>query len=494
MERQDETIAVDWRWRCCQCEVPVRPDSAMGLSPLCESCGVPLVRTELSPSTPIPGCVSNREVTLILEDGTLPPRLATEFDMSVSGPDPLIGTNLGVYRIDSLLGKGGMGKVYLAHHRDLHRPCALKVLLPELMRQDREYIDRFLNEGRAAAALVHPNIVTVHAIGEEQGYNFLEMEFIAGQSLRQLVKDETRLQPLRATALAARVAEGLGAAHRERIIHHDLKPDNVLLTLQGVPKLADFGLAKRLVNGPTFSGRLCGTPNYMSPEMFDGTPATTQSDVYALGVTYYLLLTGKFPHEAKSLTELAQAVTTRPPIDVRSFVPEVPLEMAECLALLMHKSPANRPPNAIAAAQLLHAVLGEVRDLEGLLREAFADDPGVQWTGDGTCFRLDVRIDEERRQVVYVEPSHHAAAERLLLITSTCCPAVPAYYETALRINSEMNHGSIAVRDVDGSSKFVVIDTYPRATVDAEEVRRSTHSVATRADAIEKLLTGADRY
>src|SRR5205085_2361528 len=129
-----------------------------------------------------------------------------------SALDSLVGSDLDVYRIDALLGHGGMGRVYLAHHRGLERRCALKILLPELAEQDSDYVTRFINEGRAAAALVHPNIITVHDVGQDRGYHYLEMEFVPGRSLRQLVADEQRLSPLRATALAARIADGLAEA------------------------------------------------------------------------------------------------------------------------------------------------------------------------------------------------------------------------------------------------------------------------------------------
>jgi serine/threonine-protein kinase len=172
----------------------------------------------------------------------------------------------------------------------------------------------------------------------------------------------------------------------------------------------------------------------------------------------------------------------------------VSLEMAECLNLMLDKNPANRPPDGIKAAQLLQAILGQARDLDMLLAEAFRDDPRVGWSREGgQRFRLTVQLPGARRQALYIEPSAHGSAERLLLIYSTCCPAVPAFYEAALRLNSDMPHGSVAVREIGGELKFVVVDTYPRSTVDAEEIRRSTHEVASRADAIEKLLTGLDR-
>jgi serine/threonine-protein kinase len=410
--------------------------------------------------------------------------------------DPLVGTDLDVYRIDALLGHGGMGRVYLARHRDLERPCALKILLPELARQDDDYVARFLNEGRHAAKLVHPNIITIHNVGQDRGFYFLEMEFVPGRSLRQLIDDEQRLSPLRATALAARIADGLAEAHRAGIIHRDIKPDNVLMTLQGVPKLADFGLAKRVVReGETsLPDGLCGTPQFMAPELFQGVEGGLASDVYALGVSYFLMLAGRCPYGGDTLNRLMTCLMNEPLPNIRRIVPDVSLEMAECLNLMLDKNPANRPPDGIKAAQLLQAILGQARDLDMLLAEAFRDDPRVGWSREGgQRFRLTVQLPGARRQALYIEPSAHGSAERLLLIYSTCCPAEPAFYETALRLNSEMPHGSVAVREIGGELKFVVVDTYPRSTVDAEEIRRSTHEVASRADAIEKLLTGLDR-
>lgn len=470
----------------------------------CPRCGKPLLPVDLVTECPHCGWETRqaRPVPLaetIIHGDPLRPASATPVAMSgtpaVTDRDPLVGTDIDVYRVDALLGRGGMGLVYLAHHRDLHRPCALKVLQPQLAAEDEDYVGRFVNEGRATAALVHPNIITVHAVGRERGLHFLEMEFVPGRSLRQLIDDEQRLSPLRATALTARIADGLAEAHRLNVIHRDVKPDNVLLTLQGVPKLADFGLAKRLRASAEAAvpDGLCGTPHFMAPELFQGAPAGPGSDVYALGVTYYLMLTGRHPFPGDSLNIVMGSVLHEPIPNIRKLVPDVTLEMAECLNLMLDKNPANRPPDGIRTAQLLQAILGQARDIDSLLGEAFSDDPRVHWRREESRYRITVELGEGRHQVVQVEASSHAAAERLLLIYSTCCSIQPAYFEQALRLNSFMNHGSVAIREIDGEPKFVVVDTYPRTTVDAEDIRRSVHEVARHADGIEKLLTGLDR-
>ena len=406
--------------------------------------------------------------------------------------DHLVGRSLDVYRCDSLIGRGGMGHVFLAHHHRLHRACALKVLSPRLVSLDTDYVQRFLTEGRSAAALNHPHIVTPHAIGESGGYHFLEMEYVRGRSLQRLVDQEGRVTPVRATALTSGIAEGLAEAHQHNIIHRDLKPDNVLLAPNGVPKIADFGLAKRVVADSRAPRKLVGTPYFMAPELFQGHAATPASDVYALGVCYFLLLTGRLPFHGKSFRELAHAATNAPIPSVRRLHDDITLEMAEALSLLLARTPGNRPQNGIGARQLLQAVLGTVPDLESLLAKAFPDRSLVSWTRNGQRYDLHLQLPGDRWQRLVVEPSDHGTTERLLLIYSVCCPARPEYFENALRLNAELSHGGVSLREIDGQSMFVMVDTYPRSTVDAEEIRRSVLEVGSRADEVEKLLTDMD--
>ncbi len=408
--------------------------------------------------------------------------------------DELIGQSLGVYTCDALLGAGAMGRVYLARHRDLHRKCALKILPPSLVSSDPAYALRFINEGQAAAALNHPNIVTVHAIGKERDYHFLEMEFVAGRSLRELVEDDGPQTPVRATALTLRIAEGLAAAHSAGILHRDLKPDNVMLTHQGVPKITDFGLAKRVVvnHNSDRTMEFVGTPSFMAPELFEHHPATTASDVYALGVCYFYLLTGELPYQGDHLSELIRKAIHEPLPSFRSFQQSIPLEMAECATMLLAKAAKNRPQSAVEAVQLLQAVLGQAEDIESLLQKAFANHPEIRWQRKNERYQIDLKFSGGRHQTVFVEPSEHAAADRLLRITSVCCPALSVYFEPALRLNAEILHGALAIAEIEGEAVFVMVDNYPLSTVDPEEIRRSVLEVAHRADAIEKLLTGLD--
>jgi serine/threonine-protein kinase len=359
---------------------------------------------------------------------------------------------------------------------------------------DPAYVERFMNEGQAAAALNHPNIVTVHAIGEARKYHFLEMEFVAGRSLRGLVEDDGPQTATRATALTLRIAEGLAAAHSAGILHRDLKPDNVMLTHQGVPKITDFGLAKRVVLNANADHlqEFVGTPGFMAPELFEHHPATTASDVYALGICYFYLLTGNLPFAKDNLNDLIQSIIHDPLPSFRSYKRAIPMEMAECATMLLAKAASNRPRSGIEAVQLLQAVLGQAEDIESLLEKAFVNQPDIWWKREGERYQIHLSFSGGRHQTVFVEPSEHAAADRLLKISSVCCPALSIYFEPALRLNSEILHGALAIAEIDHEPVFVMVDNYPLATVDPEEIRRSVLEVAHRADAIEKLLTGLD--
>ena len=408
----------------------------------------------------------------------------------------LVGTDVAHYHIHSLLGRGGMGWVFLARHQQLNRACALKILSPSLVEKDPEYLERFYSEGQAAAALNHPNIVTVHAIGQHHGLHYLEMEFVPGRSLQKIV-NERPLNPVRAMTVALGIAEGLGTAHQMGIVHRDLKPDNVLLTHQGQPKIGDFGLAKRLHSSSLSEvpGTLVGTPHFMAPELLQGLDATPASDVYALGISLYVMLTGQVPFTGLDIQSLSNAIQQNPMPNIRALRPDIPLELGESLGLMVEKSPANRPQNGIEASQLLQAVLGQVRDLESLLHEAFLHELHLQWERqDDHRYRVRVTLADGRGQVVYIEVSQHEIEDRLLQIYSLCCPAQDQFHEQALRLNSIMPHGAIALREVDGKDYFVTLNSYPLGTADAEEVRKSVLGLAVHADAIERLLTGEDLH
>jgi len=203
--------------------------------------------------------------------------------------------SIGRYQLLRVIGRGGMGVVYLALDPILQRLAAIKVLSPHLS-SDETVIARFINEARIAASLQHPNIVTVYEAGQDGEFVFMAMEYVEGQDLATLLRERGRLHPDEAIAILKAIASALDYAHQRGVIHRDVKPSNVLVSRDGVVKLMDFGIA-RVIGGErhTKTGVLVGTPEYMAPELWEGKEADKMADLYALGVMAYEMLTGEVP-------------------------------------------------------------------------------------------------------------------------------------------------------------------------------------------------------
>jgi serine/threonine-protein kinase len=259
----------------------------------------------------------------------------------------LVGRTLaGRYKILSLLGKGGMGAVYEAEQIDLQRRVAVKVLVREAEQSD---LLRFKQEALAAAGLAHPNIVQVFDFvsGDEP---MIVMEMLRGKSLASLVKEEGKLAPARAVSMMTQVLSALGAAHEARIVHRDVKPENIFVCASALPyelvKVLDFGLArpldanKQLVR--TRVGVAMGTPAYMAPEQARGASADVRMDVFAAGVTLYYALAGRRPFDGKTVSELLAAVKKQPPIPLDALCPELDLDLVRVVERALSKDPNAR--------------------------------------------------------------------------------------------------------------------------------------------------------
>ena len=258
----------------------------------------------------------------------------------------LIGTQVQGYVIEAEVGRGGMAQVYRAHHRVLDRVSALKILLPELA-GDENFVERFLREARAAARLEHPNIVPIYEIGQtDNGEYFLAMKYVDGATLRQVGTDQRESGGLDLPAITgyiAQIASALDYAHENGIVHRDIKPGNVLIDSDGRALLTDFGIAQAAEDiNVTNQGMLVGTPAYMSPEQAQGFPATAESDVYALGVVVYELLTGTtpFPHRTPHAVLLGHI--SEPPLPVHDRNPELSPEVSAIVGKALAKAPEDR--------------------------------------------------------------------------------------------------------------------------------------------------------
>ena len=276
--------------------------------------------------------------------------------MSSAVADPLIGTELdGRYRVLERLADGGMATVYLAVDTRLEREVALKVMRPDLA-QDPAFVARFHREARSAARLSHPNVVGVFDQGEDRGQMFLAMEYVPGQTLRQVLDAEGALSPRAATDILLPVLAALGAAHDAGLIHRDVKPENVILREDGVVKVADFGLARAVTTQTaTTSGVLLGTAAYLSPEQVERGVADARSDVYAAGLLLFEMLTGTKAVSGDHPVHVAyQHVHAGVPAP-SSRVPGLPAALDEVVLQATAKDPDERPADATALAALVRA-------------------------------------------------------------------------------------------------------------------------------------------
>ncbi len=261
---------------------------------------------------------------------------------------------IGNCRIISKLGQGGMGAVYKAEHTTLGRVVALK-LLPQEFSQSKESVQRFLREARAAAQLEHPNVVPIFDAGSQSGQYYITMELVNGSSLAALLQKKGRLGEQEALGYMLQAAHGLVAAHEAGLIHRDIKPDNLLLSEEGVIKIADFGLVSDVAkdSGLTQSGAMLGTPNYMSPEQCNGQKADARSDLYSLGATFFRLLTGEAPYKAPTPIAVLYKHLHEPTPDPRIRNPQLSSWVSDLLLRLMAKRPEDRLQSAATLVELL---------------------------------------------------------------------------------------------------------------------------------------------
>jgi serine/threonine protein kinase/Tfp pilus assembly protein PilF len=266
----------------------------------------------------------------------------------------LIGNVIGHYRIESLIGVGGMGEVYLATDERLGRKAALK-LLPGSLTMDKAQLGRFKNEARTASALNHPNILTVYEIGTEGDVQFIATEFIEGVTLRASL-ESGKMSPRLAVEVATQVASALAAAHEAGVVHRDIKPENIMLRPDGYAKVLDFGIAKLIEQKPasndhtsettallqTRPGLVLGTARYMSPEQARGQKVDARSDIWSLGVVLYEMVAGTPPFDGDTPSDCIAAILTKEPPSLSAIWPDVPLRFESLLQKALRKTSDER--------------------------------------------------------------------------------------------------------------------------------------------------------
>jgi eukaryotic-like serine/threonine-protein kinase len=248
----------------------------------------------------------------------------------------------GRYEIESLLGQGGMARVFKGTDRVLDRTVAIKVLSPQFA-DDEQFVSRFRREAQAAAGLNHPNIVSVYDTGDQSDVHFIVMEYIEGRTLRDVIRGEGPLLPERAAEIGESVARALSTAHQAGLVHRDIKPGNIMLTRDGEVKVMDFGIA-RTSTGDTLTqtAAVLGTASYLSPEQAQGHSVDARSDLYSLGCVLYEMLTGRAPFTGDSPVAIAYKHVREDPLPPSHLNPDVPPTLDAVVLKCMAKNPVNR--------------------------------------------------------------------------------------------------------------------------------------------------------
>ncbi len=276
--------------------------------------------------------------------------------MSVPPPNTLID---GRYKVLARLGSGGMADVFLAEDQQLGRKVALK-LLHGRFAADPDFVERFRREAQAAAGLQHPHVVSVYDRGSWDDTYYIAMEYLPGRSLKQLIRDEAPIDPVRAIDITLQILKAARFAHRRGIIHRDLKPHNVIIDDSDQAKVTDFGIARAGASDMTETGSIMGTAQYLSPEQAQGRSVAGGSDLYSIGVVLYELLTGRVPFDADAAVTIALKHVSEAPTPPRQINPAVPAELEQVVLWVLNKDPLDRPADAdqfIAALESVRTTL-----------------------------------------------------------------------------------------------------------------------------------------
>jgi beta-lactam-binding protein with PASTA domain/predicted Ser/Thr protein kinase len=294
-------------------------------------------------------------------------------------PDTIID---GRYRVISRLGSGGMADVYLAEDQLLGRSLAVKVLHHHFA-EDQEFVERFRREASSAAGLSHPNIVGIFDRGEWDGTYYIAMEYVPGRSLKELVRDQGPLEPAMAIDIVTQILQAARFAHTRGVIHRDLKPHNVILDEEGRARVTDFGIAQAGASDMTMTGSIMGTAQYLSPEQAQGHAVSAASDLYAVGVILYELLTGAVPFDGDSAVAIAFKQVSAQPLAPSVANPATPAVLDEIVLRALAKDPAARYANA---EEFIAALRGARERLPaGTATAIFATPPpGVRAPGTAT--------------------------------------------------------------------------------------------------------------
>lgn len=342
----------------------------------------------------------------------------------------MIGQDLGHYHLESKLGEGGMGAVYKAFDKNLQRYSAIKVLPPALA-VDKTFVERFLREARSIAKIRHPNLMHIYTVGEKNGIYYFAMEYIAGKTLNELIRIVGKINLTESFRLVGQVMSALSKVHKEGIVHRDLKPGNIIIDNENRAILMDFGLAKdrHEESNLTSAGVVLGTPEYMSPEQAMGENITTSSDIYALGIVLYEMLTGDTPFHAPSAIQILRMQCEVDPERISKKCADLPREVD----YIVHKAIAKKQEErysslAEMAADMVKLV--HTPELSELAKSLGSFDPlSVTATGPSSVAPKSIQTKRTINEPVYTgtksSPGTDPTARTLKLSEKQMIPPKP---------------------------------------------------------------------
>jgi chemotaxis response regulator CheB/predicted Ser/Thr protein kinase len=385
-----------------------------------------------------------------------------------------LGKQLGKYKILKLLGRGGMGAVYQAHHTMLEKTVCLKVLSPACTATGPKAIERFLQEARAIAKLEHPNIVKVYDIEQVNNLYFIVMEYIQGKTLSQLLEEKDAFGVRDTVNISIKIAQALDAAHRQRLIHRDVKSANIMVSETGEVKLTDFGLAISVDRSSKISSsnEIWGTPSYLSPETINGDPVDHRTDIYSLGIVVFEMLIGEPPYTGTNPITVLRQHLEAPVPSISQLRPDVPVELEKIIVKMLAKQPQERVQSAEALIALLQHCSSSLS--ENQKRETvryYPDKPGNSENDIEQKADNDNKANKVRVLVVDDSPVMCKAISNILKASGSCEVAGVAHNgKEALELIPQLNPDVITLdfnmSEMDGTTTLKQIMTrYPRPVI-----------------------------
>ena len=314
------------------------------------------------------------------------------------------------YEVIDKVGSGGMADVYKARDQRLNRFVAIKVLKPEYS-SDKSFVNKFRAEAQSAAGLSHPNIVNVYDVGDDSGLHYIVMELVEGITLKRFIERKGKLEVKEAVGIGIQIAQGMEAAHDNRIIHRDIKPQNIIISRDGKVKVTDFGIAKA-TNSNTITSNAMGSVHYLSPEQARGGYSDEKSDIYSLGVTLYEMLSGKVPFAGDNTVSVALLHIQGEAMPLRELDPEIPVSIDKIVQKCMQKRPERRyHSSSELIADLKRAISNPDGDFVQIPAFVSSDSPTINISDDLNKIKNGAYLDEDLRETRNLQGKSHLEDE-----------------------------------------------------------------------------------